>query len=400
LHKPAEGGVMPGYAAAMADYKRRVGSDAIMVAGGGSRNSDDNVGGVRHRSLLAALFGGGGDETEQDMADASADDAPVAAPVINKKPVRQEAILTASAEPAPEPEPEINAPVPLLRPADEPSMETALLSTGKNPAEEAMQAALTPQPQDQQAADAQPEFVNLAKLSVPVPSLLGERKQPGDSQQTIVTASLDPSTMALLNAAPVPEMRPGDDNTASAKDDDIIVPAGDVNASEIAALAQQTGDTANDDTTDEEDSDIADSLDAPTKGHEKLAEMASIDVPNTSNTRSFMIAAPAAAEDEHKVVKGGRPAHAAALDAGMADPVIRTEPKLTKNLIAQWAISKGRMAMASKPVKAPRFVSNTMRKQPTEVYSDGFTQSAQIDPARFSGSAVNFMPVKKFPETN
>ena len=38
-----------------------------------------------------------------------------------------------------------------------------------------------------------------------------------------------------------------------------------------------------------------------------------------------------------------------------------------------------------------------MRKQPTEVYVDGFSRdTAQVDPARFSGSAVDFIPVKKF----
>jgi hypothetical protein len=38
-----------------------------------------------------------------------------------------------------------------------------------------------------------------------------------------------------------------------------------------------------------------------------------------------------------------------------------------------------------------------MRKQPNEVYADGFSQNtAQVDPARFSGTAANFMPVKKF----
>jgi hypothetical protein len=53
--------------------------------------------------------------------------------------------------------------------------------------------------------------------------------------------------------------------------------------------------------------------------------------------------------------------------------------------------------MASKQVKAPRFVSQTMRAQPTAVYAEGFNvKTASVDPARFSGTAVNFMEVRKF----
>ena len=95
--------------------------------------------------------------------------------------------------------------------------------------------------------------------------------------------------------------------------------------------------------------------------------------------------------------KGGRPtkAVAAAADAGRAS--IRTEPKLTQKMISQWALTNSRMEMVTKPVKAPRFVSQTLRAQPTAVYAEGFNvKTASIDPGRFSGTAVNFMEVKKF----
>ena len=137
-----------------------------------------------------------------------------------------------------------------------------------------------------------------------------------------------------------------------------------------------------------------------------LAEMASLDIPRDTKTatRSFVLPADVASElddavAEPKVVrKGARPKTA---DAQQADSSSRTEPKLTKNLIAQWALSKGRVEIMARPVKAPRFVSQSLRKQPTEVYAEGFQANAvQIDPARFSGTAVNFMPVKKFSETN
>jgi hypothetical protein len=95
--------------------------------------------------------------------------------------------------------------------------------------------------------------------------------------------------------------------------------------------------------------------------------------------------------------KGGRPnkQDAAQADAGRA--TVTTEPKLTEKMISQWAIAKARVEIINRPVKAPRFVSPTLRAQPTAVYTDGFkVQTASIDPERFSGSAVNFLQVKKF----
>jgi uncharacterized protein YcbK (DUF882 family) len=372
LHKPAEGGVMPGYASALADYKRRVGSDAILVAGGGSNNSDRDTG--KRKSLLAALFGGG-DEDEGDIADAEVQVA--AAPAKKSKPESQQAVLTAAAEPEDKP---INAPVPSLRPAEpvQPAIETALLSTNRNPAEEAMQAALTPKPEEQ------PEFVDLAKLHVPAPSLLGQRSQPGDGDA--LTASLDPNTAAMLSAVPVPGGRPADQQASSdGKDDDIVVPTGDVKPEEVAALAAQSKAAPADETTDEDEvAGIIDSLGEPGGEQDKLAELASLDVASETATRSFE--APAAVQPAKPVSKTAERKVSA--------------PALTVNMIAKWALSKGRVAEVAKPVKAPRFVSKKMRVQPTEVYAEGFTQSAKIDPARFSGSAVNFIPVKKFPETN
>lgn len=76
---------------------------------------------------------------------------------------------------------------------------------------------------------------------------------------------------------------------------------------------------------------------------------------------------------------------------------MRTEPKLTEKMISQWALTNARLEMASKQVKAPRFVSQTMRAQPIAVYAEGFNvKTASVDPARFSGTAVNFMEVRKF----
>jgi hypothetical protein len=94
--------------------------------------------------------------------------------------------------------------------------------------------------------------------------------------------------------------------------------------------------------------------------------------------------------------KGGRPTKQEAVAADESRQTVRTEPKLTQKMISQWALTNARLEMASKKVQAPRFVSQELRAQPTSVYAEGFQKTASIDPGRFSGTAVNFMEVRKF----
>jgi uncharacterized protein YcbK (DUF882 family) len=408
IHVPAEGGRMPGYSTALADYKRRVGKDSIVIAGNPSNNSDNEA--RESKSLLAALFSRA-DEDEGDYNDAPA--AVAEEPKAKKLKEEQPAeVLVAKAD-----EDDVKAPVPRVRPAyaeeDSDTLQTALFSTKKNPAEDAMKAALTPQPVDfddsttAKTEEEKPEFSDLAQYKIPVPQMLGDRKRPGDNQaDEVLTASaesLDAAANASLAGVPVPEIRPEDETqtiVAAATSDDMNAPAPDLSEKEIAALAKETGEPVNNDmqTDQDETASMIDSLDGDDKTDAKqpLAEMASLDMPKVAVTRGLVIPRSLPlddANDEPKPVrKGGR----IAADASTKDS-IRVEPKLTENLIAKWALTKGRSEIIAKPVKAPRFVSRTMRQQPTEVYVDGFTQdTAQVDPDRFSGTAVNFMPVKKF----
>jgi uncharacterized protein YcbK (DUF882 family) len=412
LHKPAEGGVMPGYYAALADYKRRVGADSIMVAGLGSKNSDSDTG--HHKSLLAALFSSG-DENE-DTTDASDNSDTVVADAKvdtrQKKMVADQPIVTAAADT------EINAPVPMIRPAyadgDQPSLESAMLSQKQNSADAAMNAALSPQPAD----DTKQEFADLASYKVPVPQLLGENRRPGDAQADMLAASAEPmnsTDAAALGAVPVPDSRPEDQQVAKA-DDPNSIPS-DVKPDEVAALAAQTSDDAGDDETDQDeiaaaDADNLDSPDAKDSAQSNLQEMASLDVPKQMATRSFVLpmgvkpsldAAEAqdAAGVPTDVVKGGRVATIDPSRFGDAPKTAHAARKLTKNLIAEWALAKGRFEEINSPVKAPRFVSATMRQLPTEVLADGFTLNAvNIDPERFSGTPSSAVQVKKFVATN
>jgi hypothetical protein len=188
----------------------------------------------------------------------------------------------------------------------------------------------------------------------------------------------------------------------SSTEESIDAPVPELTSQEIASLARDSGaDLQADMRTDQDDvANMIDTLDGADKVEEKapLAEMASLDVPKASVTRGLVIpvSLPLDAEvkDEPRhVVKGSR-----ITTGSVPKESIRVEPKLTQNMIAKWALTNGRNRIIAKPVKAPRFVSRTMRQQPTEVYVDGFENDMAevVDPGRFSGAAVNFMPVKKF----
>lgn len=125
-------------------------------------------------------------------------------------------------------------------------------------------------------------------------------------------------------------------------------------------------------------------------------EMAALVSTNAGGTRSLAgLDAFDGKPAEETMSKGGRPKKKDADAASRG--AIRTEPKLTQKIISQWALTQGRVATLSKPVKAPRFVSRTLRAAPTTVYMAGFqSEGKSIDAGRFSGTAVNFMEVRKF----
>lgn len=398
LHVPAEGGKMPGYNMALADYKRRVGKDSIVIAGTPSSNSDNES--RSSKSLLAALFSRA-DEDEGDYNDVETVADKPAKRVKEEQPAE---ILTAAAE-----EETVKAPVPKVRPAyaeeDSDTLQTALFSTKKNPAEDAMKAALTPQLEAiEQAKPVDPEeeqFADLGKYRIPVPQVLGDRKQPGDSDMLVASASaMDSAASADLSAVPLPAVRP-EDVTVAAVESDVNAPVPELTSQEIARLARESGENLKgDDQTDGDDvANMIDSLDNADKSDKApLAEMASLDVPKASMTRGLVIPVSLPLDDVAEAPKHATKGARIASADGDTNASVRVEPKLTQNMIAKWALTNGRNHVLAKPVKAPRFVSRTMRQQPTEVYVDGFSRDAAevVDPGRFSGTAVNFMPVKKF----
>ncbi|MEI3853063.1 MULTISPECIES: DUF882 domain-containing protein [Ensifer] len=399
MHLPSDGKPLPGYDQAVADYKRRVGASAIEVAGGGATGPGDSASGKRRGNLFAMLFGGGGDEDEEPSAIAAGpgtDDEGGAAPAkvqTASAPAAQEALPGVAGSVAAEPtaaatataEQNINAPVPAVRPAfkDAPAdggVAVALVAPQKNAAQDALAAALP------QTSEMPSEFADLGSMKVPVPQMLDRR-----DMNTLV-ASADPSAdVQALGFVPVPAMRPaGDAALAAVADAQVVVPS----FAERPAVASAEPPR---DVSAEAATRVA--LAAPTPAQrepvsQQPIEMAAYAPQSNTNTRAAVFDNAFDTQAEAPA-KGGRPKKNDA-DAATRSSV-RTEPKLTQKIISEWALTTGRVATLSKPVKAPRFVSKSLRTAPTTVYAVGFSNGAgTVDTARFSGNAVNFMEVKKF----
>ncbi|WP_398432298.1 DUF882 domain-containing protein [Shinella yambaruensis] len=373
MHVPTDGKPLPGYQQAVADYKRRVGADTIQVAGGGSTPAASK----RKGGFLAALFGGGGDEDEEpemiassatiaDNFDEGGSGAGAKAKVAEeKKPVVAEA----------ETELAFTAPVPGSRPAFKvaETSELALVAPTTSGAVAALEAAT--------AEEQKPEFEDLAAYKIPLPVLLGARTEPGDAEPgAVMTAEAAVEDAEELAMVPVPGLRPevslDQTQTAlmAAAEADVALPTA-ADRTGLAALADPTTDG--------------------TVGNP--VEMAALVSTNAGGTRSLAgLDAFDGKPAEESTSKGGRPKKKDADAASRG--AIRTEPKLTQKIISQWALTQGRVATLSKPVKAPRFVSRTLRAAPTTVYMAGFQPEghASVDAGRFSGTAVNFMEVRKF----
>ncbi|TBZ16137.1 DUF882 domain-containing protein [Rhizobium leguminosarum] len=390
IHIPADGKPLPGYQQAMADYKRRGSGPQIQIA-----SASESA--PKHKTLFAALFGGGADEQE----DESDDSTPVA--VAKATPPKAEPV---PAEPQQTEVADLNAPVPQVRPAfsNQPTsseVANALVAPPSgNAAQQALAAAL---PADQ----AQPQqFADLSAYSIPVPSLLGQRRAPGDAEVALADPML---TGANALPVPTPIERPAvAENLLAAADAD---PEAEADEADQDAVSPALAD-ALDQQRNEGESQIASKAPPQTveqaikaamtqkapaaKPPLELAALAPM-TKSASFGDGFDEPAVESAVAQGLPAKGGRPTHKEAAAAGASRTTVRTEPKLTEKMISQWALTNARLEMASKQVKAPRFVSQTMRAQPIAVYAEGFNvKTASVDPARFSGTAVNFMEVRKF----
>lgn len=368
IHLPPDGKPLPGYDAAMADYKRRMGSDNIEIASSGGR-----------KNLFQMLFGGG---DEDESPEAITDNAPPKA----QPPKAAPPVQVATAEPAPQPKQTFienlpgttvaNAPVPNVRPSvaggQSADLETALVSPARSSATDAMASVL--QPPDAGNGD----YADLGNYKIPVPQLLGDRKQPGEADiaavplpgsrpdYQVVSVAPDASTVA----APVPTLQP-----PQAADAGGSAPKPAAGSDEIAAMIQRmSGNDA-----------AAPAAVAPAAKPQQVALAEPPAGANKQLTRSLKAdIRPALAEEAYQPKKGARPNKTdaiAALRGSHSQPA-----QLTGEMIEKWALAANNaQVIAPKPVDGAR--DRDADSKPAAVASSqSGVSAAKFDPARFSGA--------------
>ncbi|MFN7102006.1 MAG: DUF882 domain-containing protein [Pseudorhizobium sp.] len=388
VHLPSDGKPLPGYQQALANYKKRVSGDSIEIAstaGGSSRSKSE---GKKRPNLFAMLFGGG-DEDEDAEA--------IAAPALAERPTpvapapqRQPPVMVAAAEPAPAPTAlpgveTIAAPVPLSRPSFRQDggpggLATALYSPARNAAQEALQAALPPEPRPAaslQTAESE-AFADLQQYAIPVPTLLGPRGQKGDSEAAVMTASVSPSAPEdVLVTVPLPATRPSGAETLLASVNADPEAEADLDEQQsltpsvVAALAESGAYARS-------------TLKAPTPVPAPKTPVEVASVPPQANAPASGMQfgdafdVPQTAVEVTAPTKGGRTAKAGKPEAA---------PALTGDLVAKWAVSNNRLAEVAS-VKAPRVVTRTLNSEYSAAYAAGafkpVTRAAAIDLNRFS----------------
>jgi uncharacterized protein YcbK (DUF882 family) len=392
VHLPADGKPLPGYQQALASYKKRVSGDSIEIAStaGGSSKSD----GKKRPNLFAMLFGGGDEDEDADaiaapaLAERPTPVAPTPAPAPAPQP--QAEVMVAAAEPAPALEAlpgveTIAAPVPLSRPSFRQDggpggLATALYSPARNAAQEALQAALPPEPRPAaslQTAESE-AFADLQQYAIPVPTLLGPRGQKGDSQASIMTASVTPDIPEdVLVTVPLPATRPSATEPLLASVNADPEAEADLDEQQeltpavVAALAE-SGAYAR----------AALAKPAPAPAPKAPVEVASIpqqaEQPAAGTRFGDAFDVPQVAPEITAPTKGGRSAAAAKPEAA---------PALTGDLVAKWAVSNNRLSEVAS-VKAPRVVTRTLNGTYSAAYAAGafkpVTRAAAIDLNRFS----------------
>lgn len=404
LHLPADGNPLPGYDQALADYKKRVGSSSIEIA---STAGSAPAGERKRRGFLASLFGGGADEEEDNGESstptmASPRQQPSTAPASRPSDDADDnaplpGVMVASAEPTQQQQPaNIAAPIPASRPAfrqDGPGgLATALYSQQRNPAQEALalQAAAAASSQTPNE-----DFEDLAKYSVPVPTLLGARGLKGDADTSSMTASLAdvPASLQQMDAVPLPGHRPAAPQMAFAAVAQPPQPQARAQSQEqeltpelVAALSRSMDDER--------------PVSAPVAAVRPVAANARAAEPVAPPHKPVYVAAlspkilqaPSRAKQFGDGFDAPRPVSASVtatpMKGGRSDkPSAQPSGDLTQDALAKWALNNGKAGDVVS-VKAPRVVTRTLNSEYSAAYgSEGFKPVAAtvaIDPSRFN----------------
>jgi uncharacterized protein YcbK (DUF882 family) len=406
LHLPKDGKPLPGYKQALADYKKRVSSKAIQIAG--KRSSG---GGNR----LASLFTRNNDKQED-------------VPARTKRPVPEVAAT---------PELELAfIPTPQARPVPpDAGVQLASLVTQDVPGEVALAPSVATQAAAIPESGGIPVTVDTSTLVAAGTGELtqntdrfgasGRGTQQGLESGTRVTlASAQPSVTAgsfllapanvqpadagltVASAEPAtysPETRLTDDagSQLAFVPRPALRPNGSSQEAQVlmAAFDPQSG--------AETIGEPAVGIPIPTpspfgslRGEGEMVSLSPVLValaPQSANTprAQGILESAFAPMLRSQNGKGGRPNASDAAETRRGS--LRKEPVLTQNLATRRTFAANRIAAMQGPAKAPHFVSSYMRRAPDTVHMDGFSPENRVASAdQFSGRAVNFMTVARF----
>jgi uncharacterized protein YcbK (DUF882 family) len=368
LHVPSDGKPLPGYNQALAAYNSRQasGAPAIALASVGGNQG-------KKRGLLAALFGGGGEDEADDVASA----APVPRKTVKAAPApkvvepasqpgiaivspdkAQRAEIPVMVEQAPEAKPEApETVVAALSGHSVPLPEFAPRRTA-----EATKAIPVPAPENMPFGIAEPSRapVEMA-LAGPVPTAV-----PLDQANTAPTPASTASDRVAINV-PLPTKRPEYRATQ------VTAPAALKSPDTIGALLAMN--QSNDELADNELDRLS--------GQPVLtpvAALASVPVPTSADR---VRTSPKTARVEQR----GQQLAAA--------PVVVPALQLQASY---WPLEVDRgVTGAIASTDAPRLSANFIRTAPLQAYVEGFTPDrTAVDHKRFTGTAVNFLPIARF----
>jgi len=373
LHVPSDGKPLPGFDQALAAYQSRQKSGGTALALASTGDGGRKTG----RGLLAALFGGGGGaDEEEESGGAPAAEAP-APKAVKRQPAPVEVAepkpLPGVEEPAPVVEersetivaalPQRSAPLPQVAPR--PQAEVGVQTPDEIPFSMS-------DPVSETIASAPAEAPVEVAVKVPLPTWR-PNYAPANPD------AVDPVLMALASpdaGMPVPTERPA----AAAAIEQFAVP------SERPDYAAAEGEGEPDST---EAAQIASLIQASQQTEDIEAERALAGKPV-----KMMTPEPAAAADTKTTRKAAR--------ATQRD----SKPKPASVILpaqpadARWAFDENYLSQGKGGNTAPSFAYNIVRTAPREVYANGFQPGGkELKANRFSGKAVDFLPVARF-ETN
>lgn len=434
-HLPADGKPLPGYEQALAMIeKRKAGGGEVMVASNSSPR--------RSKSLFGALFGGGADEEEESGGEISAPPATArparAAPArqapaaVPEEPVQQPRETMVAALPARE------APVPMQAPRPETGLDAQAQAAAEVPVAAlnvpipARKPALAPQDAVALAA-AEPAAVDgnmtqVADAGTPSPLMNGFVPIPSARPQ-LEADNMQLAAAVIPSARPV---RPGENPAASGQDAIAALvnsqqnePAQVADAGNVAV--PQPGETAAFPLPKEaprgntqlallsRKDEIGELIAPPSDDYydsKPVVDAAPKQAPAAVQTASVARPAPtrgtASAAAHKQVAAIGKASETGVRATAKGARRVAKAQSKPRAVVQPAAMPTSEVAMSTEsvssavPVTNPVLRNDALRSAPAMVYTAGF-QRGNLPSERanqFSGSAVTFLTVAKFTETN